>query len=144
MKKQIVQTLWRIANGQPQEQGEKIVYPNIREQLNAMKAIMSIKGWDELDFQEVSSSPASSCESSIISEEITANCQQTTIAEEEKASDPQEPTEKETPTDPVVTVVQEQPLSQQSTQQPSTKCTPPKKISVGKMKRMLRRGLMNR
>ena len=29
MKKQIVQTLWRIANGQPQEQGEKIVYPNI-------------------------------------------------------------------------------------------------------------------
>ena len=96
MKKQIVQTLWRIANGQPQEQGEKIVYPNIREQLNAMKAIMSIKGWDELDFQEVSSSPASSCESSIISEEITANCQQTT------------------------------------------------KISVGKMKRMLRRGLMSR
>ena len=73
MKKQIVQTLWRIANGQPQEQGEKIVYPNIREQLNAMKAIMSIKGWDELDFQEVSSSPASSSESSIISEEITAN-----------------------------------------------------------------------
>ena len=143
MKKQIVQTLWRIANGQPQEQGEKIVYPNIREQLNAMKAIMSIKGWDELDFQEVSSSPASSCESSIISEEITANCQQTTIAEEEKASEPQEPTE-ETPTDPVVTVVQEQPLSQQSTQQPSTKCIPPKKISVGKMKRMLRRGLMSR
>ena len=145
MKKQIVQTLWRIANGQPQEQGEKIVYPNIREQLNAMKAIMSIKGWDELDFQEVSSSPASSRESSIISEEITANCQQTTIAEEEKASEPQEPTEKETPTDPVVTVVQEQPLSQQSTQQqPSTKCIPPKKISVGKMKRMLRRGLMSR
>lgn len=145
MKKQIVQTLWRIANGQPQEQGEKIVYPNIREQLNAMKAIMSIKGWDELDFQEVSSSSVSFCESSIISEETTANCQQTTIAEEKKASEPQEPTEKETPTDPVVTVVQEQPLSQQSTQQqPSTKCIPPKKISVGKMKRMLRRGLMNR
>ena len=132
MKKQIVQTLWRIANGQPQEQGEKIVYPNIREQLNAMKAIMSIKGWDELDFQEVSSSPVSFCESSIISEETTANCQQ------------QEPTEKEIPTDPVVTVVQEQLLSQQSTQQPSTKCIPPRKISVGKMKRMLRRGLMNR
>ena len=105
---------------------------------------MSIKGWDELDFQEVSSSPASSCESSIISEEITASCQQTTIAEEEKASEPQEPTEKETSTDPVVTVVQEQPLSQQSTQQPSTKSIPPKKISVGRMKRMLRRGLMNR
>ena len=145
MKKQIVQTLWRIANGQPQEQGEKIVYPNIREQLNAMKAIMSIKGWDELDFQEVSSSPASSCESSIISEEITANCQQTTIVEEEKVSEPQEPTEKEIPTkcDTVAIVVQEQPLSQQSTQQPSTKCIPPRKISVGKMKRMLRRGLMS-
>ena len=86
MKKQIVQTLWRIANGQPQEQGEKIVYPNIREQLNAMKAIMSIKGWDELDFQEVSSSPASSSESSIISEEITANCQQTTITNRKRNS----------------------------------------------------------
>ena len=144
MKKQIVQTLWRIANGQPQEQGEKIVYPNIREQLNAMKAIMSIKGWDELAPQEVRYLPVSSCESSIIIEDTKANGQQTKIVEEEKASEPQEPTEKESPTDPVVTVVQEQPLSQQSTQQPSTKCIPPKKISVGRMKRMLRRGLMNR
>lgn len=49
MKKQIVQTLWHIASGKPQEQGEKVVYPNIREQLNAIKALMSIDGWDELD-----------------------------------------------------------------------------------------------
>ena len=145
MKKQIIQALWHIANGRPQEQGEKVVYPNIREQLNAIKALMSIDGWDELDPQEEIPTPvAPSCESSIISEETTANGQQTTIVEEEKASEPQEPTEKESPTDPVVTVVQEQPLSQQSTQQPSTKCIPPKKISVGKMKRMLRRGLMSR
>ena len=143
MKKQIVQALWHIANGRPQEQGEKVVYPNIREQLNAIKALMSIDGWDELDPQEEIPTPvAPSCTSTVSSKETT-NHEQTPTIEEEKASEPQEPTEKETPTDPVVTVVQEQPLSQQSTQQPSTKSIPPKKISVGKMKRMLRRGLMS-
>ena len=144
MKKQIVQTLWHIASGKPQEQGEKVVYPNIREQLNAIKALMSIDGWDELDPQEEIPTPvAPSCTSTVSSKETT-NHEQTPTIEEEKVSEPQEPTEKEGPTDPVVTVVQEQPLSQQSTQQPSTKCIPPKKISVGKMKRMLRRGLMSR
>ena len=144
MKKQIVQALWHIANGRPQEQGEKVVYPNIREQLNAIKALMSIDGWDELDPQEEIPTPvAPSCTSTVSSKETT-NHEQTPTIEEEKVSEPQEPTEKEGPTDPVVTVVQEQPLSQQSTQQPSTKCIPPKKISVGKMKRMLRRGLMSR
>ena len=42
MKKQIIQVLWGIAKGQPQVQGEAVVYPNIREQLNAIKALMSI------------------------------------------------------------------------------------------------------
>ncbi|MFC2497824.1 hypothetical protein, partial [Capnocytophaga granulosa] len=47
MKKQIIQVLWGIAQGQPQVQGETVVYPNIREQLNAIKALMSIEGWEE-------------------------------------------------------------------------------------------------
>ena len=47
MKKQIIQVLWGIAQGQPQVQGEAVVYPNIREQLNAIKALMSIEGWEE-------------------------------------------------------------------------------------------------
>ena len=47
MKKQLIQVLWGIANGQPQQQGEKTVYPTIREQLSAIKALMSIEEWDE-------------------------------------------------------------------------------------------------
>lgn len=141
MKKQIVQTLWHIANGRPQEQGEKVVYPNIREQLNAIKALMSIDGWDELDLQEDMPAPVdSSCPSITSGKEATSH-QQTTTIEEKKASEPQEPTEKEVPEkrDAVTIVVQEQPLSQQSLQQSSAKRVP-KKMSVGRMKRILRRG----
>ena len=141
MKKQIVQALWHIANGRPQEQGEKVVYPNIREQLNAIKALMSIDGWDELDPQEEIPAPvATSCIPTVSSKETT-NHEQTPTIEGEKVSEPQEPTEKEIPTkrDAVAIVVQEQPLSQQSAQQPSTKRVP-KKMSVGKIKRILRRG----
>ena len=137
MKKQIVQALWHIANGRPQEQGEKVVYPNIREQLNAIKALMSIDGWDELDPQEDMPAPvATSCTPTVSSKETT-NHEQTPTIEGEKVSEPQEPTEKEIPTkrDAVAIVVQEQPLSQQ----PPTKRVP-KKMSVGKMKRILRRG----
>ena len=141
MKKQIVQALWYIANGRPQEQGEKVVYPNIREQLNAIKALMSIDGWDELDPQEDMPAPvATSCTPTVSSKETT-NHEQTPTIEGEKVSEPQEPTEKEIPTkrDAVAIVVQEQPLSQQPAQQPPTKRVP-KKMSVGKMKRILRRG----
>lgn len=48
MKKQLIQALWAIANGQPQQQGEKIVYPSIREQLSAIKMLMSLEDWEEL------------------------------------------------------------------------------------------------
>lgn len=140
MKKQIVQTLWHIASGKPQEQGEKVVYPNIREQLNAIKALMSIDGWDELDPQEDMPAPvASSCSPTTSGKEATSH-QQTTTIEEKKASEPQEPTEKEVPEkrDAVTIVVQEQPSSQQSLQQSSAKRVP-KKMSVGRMKRILRR-----
>lgn len=47
MKKQIIQVLCSIANGVGQKQNEKIVYPSIREQLSAIKTLMSIKGWEE-------------------------------------------------------------------------------------------------
>ena len=141
MKKQIVQALWHIANGRPQEQGEKVVYPNIREQLNAIKALMSIDGWDELDPQEEIPTPVAPSCTSIVSSKETTNHEQTPTIEEEKVSEPQEPIEKEIPTkrDAVAIVVQEQPLSQQPAQQPPTKRVP-KKMSVGKIKRILRRG----
>ena len=58
MKKQIIQVLWGIAQGQPQVQGETVVYPNIREQLNAIKALMSIEGWEEEQVPTQQSSPA--------------------------------------------------------------------------------------
>ena len=58
MKKQIIQVLWGIAQGQPQVQGETVVYPNIREQLNAIKALMSIEGWQEEQVPIQQSSPA--------------------------------------------------------------------------------------
>lgn len=47
MKKQLIQALWAIANGQPQQQGEKTVYPSIREQLSAIKMLMSLEDWEE-------------------------------------------------------------------------------------------------
>ena len=58
MKKQIIQVLWGIAQGQPQVQGEAVVYPNIREQLNAIKALMSIQGWEEEELPTQQSTPA--------------------------------------------------------------------------------------
>ena len=58
MKKQIIQVLWGIAQGQPQVQGEAVVYPNIREQLNAIKALMSIEGWEEEQVPTQQSTPA--------------------------------------------------------------------------------------
>ena len=48
MKKQLIKALWAIANGQPQQQGEKTVYPSIREQLSAIKMLMSLDDWQEL------------------------------------------------------------------------------------------------
>ena len=48
MKKQLIQALWAIANGQPQQQGEKTIYPSIREQLSAIKMLISLEDWEEL------------------------------------------------------------------------------------------------
>ena len=48
MKKQLIQALWAVANGQPQQQGEKTVYPSIREQLSAIKMLMSLDDREEI------------------------------------------------------------------------------------------------
>ena len=48
MKKQLIQALWLVASGQPQQQGEKTVYPSIREQLSAIKLLISMDDWEEL------------------------------------------------------------------------------------------------
>ena len=47
MTKPVIQVFWSIASGVGQKQNEKIVYPSIREQLSAIKTLMSIKGWEE-------------------------------------------------------------------------------------------------
>ena len=46
MQEQILQILLRIASGEAIAQGEKTVYPAVREQLAAIKAIMNLQGWD--------------------------------------------------------------------------------------------------
>ena len=65
MKKQLIQALWAIANGQPQQQGEKTVYPSIREQLSAIKMLMSLDDWEEIPpvaaEQEKPIAPAAPC-----------------------------------------------------------------------------------
>ena len=65
MKKQLIQALWAVANGQPQQQGEKTVYPSIREQLSAIKMLMSLDDWEEIPpvaaEQEKPIAPAAPC-----------------------------------------------------------------------------------
>ena len=65
MKKQLIQALWTVANGQPQQQGEKTVYPSIREQLSAIKMLMSLDDWEEIPpvaaEQEKPIAPAAPC-----------------------------------------------------------------------------------
>ena len=65
MKKQLIQALWAVANGQPQQQGEKTVYPSIREQLSAIKMLMSLDDWEEIPpvaaEQEKPITPAAPC-----------------------------------------------------------------------------------
>ena len=53
MKKQLIQALWAVAQGQPQVQGEKTIYPSIREQLNAIKILMSLDDWEEAPPMEI-------------------------------------------------------------------------------------------
>ena len=65
MKKQIIQALWAIANGKPQVQGEKTVYPAIREQLNAIKMLISLDDWEEMPLVEAVPRTEITCKQSL-------------------------------------------------------------------------------
>ena len=80
MKKQIIQALWAIANGQPQVQGEKTVYPAIREQLNAIKMLISLDDWEEMPPMEVAPmTETPTAEFVEIPQEVIVTSQNTTI-----------------------------------------------------------------
>ena len=57
MKEQILQILLRIASGEAIAQGEKTVYPAVREQLAAIKAIMTLQGWDSKEAKKQAVAP---------------------------------------------------------------------------------------
>ena len=57
MKEQILQILLRIASGEAIVQGEKTVYPAVREQLAAIKAIMTLQGWDRKETKKKAVAP---------------------------------------------------------------------------------------
>ena len=57
MKEQILQILLRIASGEAIAQGEKTVYPAVREQLAAIKAIMTLQGWDSNEAKKKAVAP---------------------------------------------------------------------------------------
>ena len=57
MKEQILQILLRIASGEAIAQGEKTVYPAVREQLAAIKAIMTLQGWDRKETKKKAVAP---------------------------------------------------------------------------------------
>ena len=77
MKKQLIQALWAVANRQPQQQGEKTVYPSIREQLSAIKMLMSLEDWEEIPpaaaEQEKPIAPAASCDAEEVSVEQSSD-----------------------------------------------------------------------
>ena len=57
MKEQILQILLHIASGEAIAQGEKTVYPAVREQLAAIKAIMTLQGWDRKETKKKAVAP---------------------------------------------------------------------------------------
>ena len=46
MREQAIQILLEIAQGTAQKQGEKTVYPTIRERLAAIKLLATMEGWN--------------------------------------------------------------------------------------------------
>ena len=114
MKKQIIQVLWGIAQGQPQVQGETVVYPNIREQLNAIKALMSIEGWEEEQVPTQRSSPAERPATPI--EQPTVPIEHPTTPAERSTTPAERPT---TPAEHPIVATQSRPM--QPRQRPARK-----------------------
>ena len=78
MREQAIQILLEIAQGTAQKQGEKTVYPTIRERLAAIKLLATMEGWNrpqkktaEKSQQKISTPPAEKEAISSASKEVT-------------------------------------------------------------------------
>ena len=78
MREQAIQILLEIAQGTAQKQGEKTVYPTIRERLAAIKLLATMEGWNkpqkktvEKSQQKISTPPAKKEVISSASKEVT-------------------------------------------------------------------------
>ncbi|XTB54131.1 hypothetical protein LDK11_05320 [Fusobacterium nucleatum] len=78
MREQAIQILLEIAQGTAQKQGEKTVYPTIRERLAAIKLLATMEGWNkpqkktaEKPQQKISTPPAKKEVISSASKEVT-------------------------------------------------------------------------
>ena len=78
MREQAIQILLEIAQGTAQKQGEKTVYPTIRERLAAIKLLATMEGWNkpqkktaERPQQKISTPPAKKEVISSASKEVT-------------------------------------------------------------------------
>ena len=108
MREQAIQILFEIAQGTAQKQGEKTVYPTIRERLAAIKLLATMEGWNkpqkktaEKSQQKISTPPAEKELISSASKEVTTTPKvsrkeepvvqkQTPIAEEKQATEMKE------------------------------------------------------
>lgn len=108
MREQAIQILLEIAQGTAQKQGEKTVYPTIRERLAAIKLLATMEGWNkpqkktvEKSQQKISTPPAEKELISSVSKEVTTTPKvsrkeetvvqkQTSIAEEKQATEMKE------------------------------------------------------
>ena len=108
MREQAIQILLEIAQGTDQKQGEKTVYPTIRERLAAIKLLATMEGWNkpqkktaEKFQQKISTPPAEKELISSASKEVTTTPKvsrkeepvvqkQTPIAEEKQATEMKE------------------------------------------------------
>ena len=108
MREQAIQILLEIAQGTAQKQGEKTVYPTIRERLAAIKLLATMEGWNkpqkktaEKPQQKISTPPAKKEAISSTSKEVATTPKvsrkeepvaqkQTPITEEKQATETKE------------------------------------------------------
>jgi hypothetical protein len=108
MREQAIQILLEIAQGTAQKQGEKTVYPTIRERLAAIKLLATMEGWNrpqkktvEKSQQKISTPPAEKEPISSASKEVATTPKvsrkeepvaqkQTPITEEKQATETKE------------------------------------------------------
>ena len=108
MREQAIQILLEIAQGTAQKQGEKTVYPTIRERLAAIKLLATMEGWNkpqkktvEKSQQKISTPPAKKEVISSASKEVATTPKvsrreepvaqrQTPITEEKQATETKE------------------------------------------------------